>query len=217
MVNMGAMSQPASTALDGVALVARWLVNLAVGKVFSSNAARIRRDTETSWSIGKAASWDDRQFQVADVVSTVEGDHLAASRAFCEVHPAVPAGMISSERTRLRWVAEGLAREIAQASRYVTWARRTSPELHAAMEKAGLGAALVWIEPFTEQAAWGNNIGFAVFADSQEAADWVAQWIVRFGGHKGDGPMACAFPSRQKPVAAPFAAFARTDYQSIGD
>jgi hypothetical protein len=203
------MSIP-STALDVVVLLVRWFAPMAIGSIHTNGAARLRRDGEALWTLGRARDSFDRQGDIADIIGTVTGDAEAVARAFAAAHPKAADFILSSEQSRLRYVAEGLVRKIKGAEEYRKKTTRLSADLLAHM--AAEGDAGLWLaEPYTEQGAWGDTDGYVVYADSQATADRVARWLCRGGSRAASSFLGT------KPAGVPFAAFAGLSYYSIGD
>lgn len=197
--------------LDVIALLVRWFAPMAIGAIHTNGGARLRRDSETSWTIGRADDSYDRQGQLGDVVETVEGDAQAVARRFAVLHPKAAEFIRSGEESRLRFHDECMVRNIAYAEVY----RDRTTRLNALVAMAKAGVSFLWVaEAYTEQGAWGDTEGYAVYAESQEAADQVAKWLCVAAGRPEYA--ARHFTGYARP-GVPAAAFAAVNYYSIGD
>ena len=187
-----------------------WLSGIDIGRVFSAHGGgRVRRDSESTWTMGRSETYTSGD--IGTEIEHVEGDVIEAAKAHDRLFPESVAFNVSCEDGRRRFAAECSARNIRNAETARLKSNRLTADLRRAMSAAGC-TCLFLFEPHTEQGGYGNHDGYAVYADSQAAADRVAAWLMKYGGY---APTPVAL--RHKPAGAPFAAFAPLDYYSIGD
>lgn len=188
-----------------------WLSGIDIGRVFSAHGGgRVRRDSESAWTMGRSEAYTSGD--IGTEIERVEGDVIEAAKAHDRLFPESVAFNVSSENMRLRWRAEDSVRNIKNAETARQKSNRMTADLCRAMNAAGC-TCLFLLEPHTEQGGYGNHDGYAVYADSQAAADRVAAWIMKHEGATSSQPVALP----RKPAGAPFAAFAPLHYYSIGD
>lgn len=222
-----ATSRNASPTVDAFALVVRDLTTARTGIILTHGEARVSRDVDGVYTIGKGP----RDYSLNQMDSVIETTWTVdeAARSYMEHYPANVKFMVSGEVMRLRWKAESMARDIVNAAAYRAKSNRMTSALNAAMVTAKCTCKVLLADMDDQSSGYGDRVGVIVYCDSAEGANRTAKWILAweerdyaarggtYGGGYSQAQSSYDVRDAAAPAGVPFAVFASFRYYSRGD